>query len=102
MSRDGSGLVGNVRGLAANGVRRARARGNEDMTHLEGLEQRRALVLRSAKLQRATIALRLNRIETRPGMTLFESTLHFLQKSWGRRAAIIALGGELARYRTKA
>ena len=62
------------------------------MTSLEVLEARRDLVLRPVKLQRATIAVRLNRIEGRPGMTLFESTLHFLQKAWGRRAVIVMLG----------
>ena len=62
------------------------------MTSLEVLEERRDLVLRSVKLQRATIAVRLNRIEGRPGMTLFESTLHFLGKAWGRRAAVVTLG----------
>jgi hypothetical protein len=62
------------------------------MTSLEVLEARRDLVLRSIKLQRATIAVRLNRIEGRPGMTLFESTLYFLQKAWGRRAVIVMLG----------
>ena len=62
------------------------------MSGLEVLEQRRDLVLRSTKLQRATIAIRLNRIEARPGMALFASTLHVLNKTWARRAAIIALG----------
>lgn len=62
------------------------------MSSLGVLEQRLDLILRSAKMQRATMAIRLNRIEARPGMTLFASTLHFLNKAWGRRAAIIALG----------
>jgi len=62
------------------------------MSGLAVLEERLDLVLRSAKMQRATIAIRLNRIEARPGMTLFQSALHLLNKTWGRRAAIIALG----------
>ena len=62
------------------------------MSGLGVLEERLDLVLRSAKMQRATIAIRLNRIEARPGMTLFASTLHFLNNTWGRRVAIIALG----------
>lgn len=62
------------------------------MSRLDALERRRELVLRSAKLQRATIAIRLNRIEARPGATLLHSALQFLQKPWARNAAIVFLG----------
>jgi hypothetical protein len=66
---------------------------------LEVLERRRALVLRSAKLQRATIAIRLNAIEARPLTTLVESSLRLLQTRWVRHAALLALGMAFNRLR---
>ena len=69
------------------------------MTGLAVLEERRELLFRSAKMQRATVAIRLNRIEARPATTLVQSTLHLLRKSWGQRAAIIALGFVFDRIR---
>ena len=66
---------------------------------LEILERRRALVLRSAKLQRATIAIRLNGIEARPLATLVDASLRLLQTRWARRAAVIALGMAFNRLR---
>ena len=68
---------------------------------LETLEQRRTLVLRSAKLQRATIALRLNAIEARPLATLAESSLRLMQTRWARRAVVVALGMAFTRLRRK-
>jgi hypothetical protein len=68
---------------------------------LEILERRRALVLRSAKLQRATIAIRLNRIEARPLTTLAEASLRLLRTPWARRVAILAVGMAFTRLRRK-
>lgn len=64
------------------------------MTRIEALELRRAAVLRSVKLQRADVALRLDRLEAHPAVTLVGGAVAWLRRPLARRLAgfAVALG----------
>jgi hypothetical protein len=60
------------------------------MTELEQLERRRALVVLSADLQRATLSRRLSRVEANPGRTAIDLALCAAGRPDVRRAIVVA------------
>lgn len=63
------------------------------MTELEELQQRRSLVVLAARLQRATLMRRVERLRANPTRRVFS-----LAASAARRPAILSLGTAAARY----
>ena len=63
------------------------------MTELEALKQRRELVVLAARLQRATVMRRIERLRANPTRRVFG-----LAAMAARRPAIITLGTAAARY----
>ncbi|HST01093.1 MAG TPA: hypothetical protein VLJ84_05480 [Usitatibacter sp.] len=56
------------------------------------LEQRRTLIVLSTRLQRASLALRIARIEAHPAHALAGSAAFLLRSAWARRALFAMLG----------
>lgn len=67
------------------------------MTELETLQRRRELVVLAARLQRATVVRRLERIEANPARRVLEFAAQAV-----RRPALLSLGGTAVRYAVRA
>jgi hypothetical protein len=62
------------------------------LSDLRVLEQRRTLIVLSTRLQRASFALRIARIEAHPARALAGSMALLLRSAWARRALFAMLG----------
>ncbi|MGZ5032230.1 MAG: hypothetical protein ACXWAC_03445 [Usitatibacter sp.] len=67
------------------------------MTELEILRRRRELVVLAARLQRATVVRRLERIEANPARRVLEFAARAV-----RRPALLSLGGAAVRFAVRA